>query len=76
MPKEKAPRLSACKPRSGWIRNWTKPLTFCNLALEENNTGSWRDGLELRTSTGHLPNLFFHSFSRCLSRACCESVTC
>ena len=37
--------------------------TLDSAALEENNTDSWRDGLWLRTSTGQLPNLFFHSFS-------------
>lgn len=74
MPNEKAPRLSAFKPRSGGVRKWTKPLTFCSFALERNNVGSWRDSLWLRASAGRLPNLFIHSFNQCFSRAYCESV--
>lgn len=72
-PKDKAPWPNAFKPRSGWVKTWTKPLTFGSLALEENNTGSWRGSLWLQTSTGQLPNLFFQSFSPCFSRTFRES---
>lgn len=40
VPEERPPGLTAFRPRSGWVRKWTKTLTFCSRGLKENNTGS------------------------------------